>query len=168
MEALCFSVGGSAYLAPLVSLAEVLMPAALRPVPAAPPFVLGLLHLRGRTLTVIDLRERLGLAPREGFAHANRILRVGAGGQDLGVVVDAVLRIAVLEPSQRRDGTPGVGIRQGWDGPLWELDGALVQELRLEQLLDGAALSALGSEPAHGQTDFNRLLDPSGGGSDAP
>jgi purine-binding chemotaxis protein CheW len=40
---------------------EVLREAWIRPVPLAPPSVLGLVNLRGQVVTVLDLRTRLGL-----------------------------------------------------------------------------------------------------------
>jgi purine-binding chemotaxis protein CheW len=170
MEALVFSAGGSAYLAPLAGLAEVLMPATLRPVPAAPAYLLGLLHLRGAVLPVIDLGERLGLPPRSGFARGNRILRVrldgqGADGADLGIAVDAVLRIAVLDTGARRDATLGAGAARHGRGPLWQLDGELIQELVLQRLLGADELAALGLTPRAGQADFDGLLEQPAGGA---
>ncbi len=168
MEALFFSVGGSLYLAPLVSLAEVLMPATLRRVPGAPAFLLGLLNLRGAALPVVDLRERLGLAPRTGFEHGNRILRVVVDGHDLGVVVDSVERIAMLDAALRHDQVLAAGERPDCHGPMWQIDGALVQELQLDAVLDADALAAFGWAQPGRQTDFDRLLEPTAAGSGTP
>ena len=44
---------------------DVFVPQALSTVPLAPPEVAGLLNLRGRIVTALDLRRRLGLPPRE-------------------------------------------------------------------------------------------------------
>jgi purine-binding chemotaxis protein CheW len=164
MEVLLFRVGDSPYLAPLASVSEVLMPATLRPVPGAPPLLLGLLNLRGTAMPVIDLRERLGLSPREGFSRGSRILRVathheGSAGADVGIAVDAVLRIAVLEATARQASTLGVGDGHRGRGPLWLVDGELIQEIRLQQLLDAQALCVLGWTADAAQTDFNRLLE---------
>lgn len=158
MEALFFSAGGNVYLAPLASLAEVLMPAALRPLPAAPGFLLGILHLRGAAVPVVDLRERLGLPPRSGFERGNRILRVAVAGRDLGLVVDEVLRIEVLDPAARREATLGIGGGRRGQGPLWQVDGELIQEMRLDRLLDAAELELLGLAPSDGRSDPDRLL----------
>jgi chemotaxis signal transduction protein len=173
MEALVFNAGGSAYLAPLAGLTEVLMPATLRPVPAAPPFLLGLLNRRGIALPVIDLGARLGLPPRAGFVRGNRILRVrldaqgadGGDGADLGIAVDAVLGIVVLDAAARREATPGAGAGRHGRGPLWQLDGELIQELALQRLLGADELAALGLTPRAGQADFNGLLEQPAGGA---
>lgn len=148
MEVLFLRVGESVYVAPLASLSEVLMPAALRSVPTAPRFLCGMLNLRGRVLPVIDLRERLDLPARAQLQRQNRVLRVEVGGRDLGVIVDEVQRIAVLNPAQRRRLTlSGEGV-EPFLGDLWEVDGALLQELNLSRLLGDAELEALGTQAA--------------------
>jgi purine-binding chemotaxis protein CheW len=153
MEALFFSTCGSTFAAPLASLEEVLMPATLRPLPATPPWLLGLLNLRGAGLPVIDLRAHLGLPPRTGFERMNRILRVTVQGHDLGIVVDAVLRIAVLDEAARRE-PPRAGRDQG---PLWQVDDELIQELRLDHVLDSDGLAALGWSHGGPRSDGNGL-----------
>jgi chemotaxis signal transduction protein len=132
------------------------------------------MNLRGHIMPVIDLRERLHLPPRSGFLRRNRILRVPTLSGELGVVVDAVQRIAVLDESQRRDDATGTDAGadsrsgQGFAGPFWQVDGELLQELRLERLLNGEETLALGWEPERGQIDFNRLLEPNVGESEQP
>jgi purine-binding chemotaxis protein CheW len=148
MEVLFVRVGEATYVAPLASLSEVLMPAALRPVPTAPGFLRGMLNLRGRVVPVLDLRERLDLPARQQWQRQNRILHVEVGGRDLGVIVDEVQRIAVLDPAQRRRLTlSGEGV-EPFLGDLWEVDGALLQELTLSRLLRDAELKALGIHAA--------------------
>lgn len=49
---------------PLERVRDVFVPRGLSKVPLAPPEVVGLLNLRGRIVTAIDLRRRLGLPPR--------------------------------------------------------------------------------------------------------
>jgi purine-binding chemotaxis protein CheW len=50
---------------PLQRVRDVFVPQNLSRVPLAPPEVAGLLNLRGRIVTALDLRRRLGLPPRE-------------------------------------------------------------------------------------------------------
>ena len=68
---------------------EVVMPGDLTPVRHAPSYVAGVRNLRGRIITVIDLRVRLEL----GCAACdpeNRILIVDWKGEPVGVLVDQV------------------------------------------------------------------------------
>jgi len=68
---------------------EVVMTGDLTPVRHAPGYVAGIRNLRGRIITVIDLRVRLGLGC---VAHdpGNRILIVDWKGEPVGVLVDRV------------------------------------------------------------------------------
>jgi purine-binding chemotaxis protein CheW len=69
-------------------------------IPGAPPYVRGLLNLRGQLLTVIDFAARLGLAPLR--APDQRIVVLHHDGRDVGVIVAEVLRIGVLRSGQRQ------------------------------------------------------------------
>lgn len=58
-------------------------------VPRTPEFVEGVINLRGKVIPVVDLRKRFGL-PVGDQSTENRIVVVDIGGQDIGVIVDAV------------------------------------------------------------------------------
>ena len=68
---------------------EVVMTGDLTPVRHAPPYVAGIRNLRGRIITVIDLRVRLGLGSIAAGPE-NRILIVDWKGEPVGVLVDRV------------------------------------------------------------------------------
>jgi len=53
---------------------DVLAPQRITPIPLAPPEVSGSLNLRGRIVTAIDLRIRMGLPEREKEAHTMSIV----------------------------------------------------------------------------------------------
>jgi len=50
---------------PVLSVQDVLGPQIIAHIPLAPPEVAGSLNLRGRIVTAIDMRMRLGLEPRD-------------------------------------------------------------------------------------------------------
>lgn len=58
------TVGGQLFGIPVLQVRDVLGPQRITIVPLAPPSVAGSLNLRGRIVTAIDLRTRLGMAPR--------------------------------------------------------------------------------------------------------
>ncbi|MGD9942282.1 MAG: chemotaxis protein CheW [Burkholderiaceae bacterium] len=60
----------------------------LTPLPCVPPFVLGILNVRGLIVAVIDLREFLGRG-RIGSASERWVLQVGRDDIELGVLVDS-------------------------------------------------------------------------------
>lgn len=66
---------------------EVLAAPDVTPVPLAPPAVVGLMNLRGRILTVVDARTRLGL-PAGDHVRPTHVI-VEHAGEVVSVVVDA-------------------------------------------------------------------------------
>ena len=89
--------------------AEILRPPPITEVPRALRHVLGICSVRGRLVTVIDGRRRLGL-PGARPGRQARILVIDAGdGEFIGIMVDAVLRVhrlspAEIEPASHLDG----------------------------------------------------------------
>jgi purine-binding chemotaxis protein CheW len=112
-------------------------------VPGAPPFVEGIINLRGNVIPVVDLRKRFALEVSE-RNRDNRILVVDIGGQDIGVVVDAVtevLRIASdsVEPPSTVITTADSVYLLG----IVKLEGRLVILLDLEKVLTETEKNAL-------------------------
>lgn len=150
-EVLMFDCAGSRFLVRLDTLDEVLMPALLRRIPQAPAHLLGVLNLRGLMLPIVDLAERLALAApgRSQWHLASRILRVSSNGLNFGVVVDAVSGIHHLDPAGYRPSAAAASA--DCLGDLWLVHGRLVQEVRLERLVDAAELVQLkGAEAGMG------------------
>ena len=67
------------------------------PLPQSPPFVAGVINLRGQILPIVDMAARLGLAPAEPTAR-HVIIVVVINGRQVGVLVDAVCDIIALAP----------------------------------------------------------------------
>jgi purine-binding chemotaxis protein CheW len=90
--------GGQLFGLPLERVRDVFVPRGLSTVPLAPPEVAGLLNLRGRIVTAIDLRRRLGLP-----ARAEGAIPVAVGieerGELYGLIVDRVGDVLRLERS---------------------------------------------------------------------
>jgi len=90
--------------APIASVQEIVrVPEDLIRVPQAPPFVEGVINLRGTVLPVIDLRRRLGLEQVE-RTDRQRIMVFLIAGVRTGFIVDQVAEVlkipkAVIEPS---------------------------------------------------------------------
>lgn len=142
-EAILFEVAGTAYLTPLAQLDEVLMPVELQPVAGAPSFLCGAMTLRGETLPVIRLAERLGADAAAPWRRGNRILKVSVADHAFGVIVDAVGRIQTLDEAVVQAPVLAEHGEQPFLGPMWRIEGQLIQEIRLDALLDQEALARL-------------------------
>ena len=78
---------------------DVFMPQSVTRVPLAPPDIAGVLNLRGKIVTALDIRARLGLPAR---SAGEQVMAVGieSGGESYGFVVDEVGEVLTLDPSE--------------------------------------------------------------------
>jgi purine-binding chemotaxis protein CheW len=77
---------------------DVFVPRGLSRVPLAPPEIAGLLNLRGRIVTAIDLRRRLGLPPRSDGATPMAV-GIEERGELYGLIVDKAGDVLWLSPA---------------------------------------------------------------------
>jgi len=91
-------LGAEIYAIPVETVEEVLRVSTITRLPHAPRAVRGITHHRGRVLTVLDLRVRLGLPEAEITPHS-RIAVVASRGRSIGLLVDVAFQVAKLLPS---------------------------------------------------------------------
>ncbi len=87
-----FRVGGEDYAIDIMRVREIIPWQPVTPVPRAPPFVEGVIRLRGEVIPVLDVRRRLGLAVTPP-TRKTKILIVKVAGRRLGLVVDEVTEV---------------------------------------------------------------------------
>jgi len=59
------------------------------PVPCTPPFVLGIISVRGEIVSMIDIRKFFEL-PEKGLGDLNRVIILSSGDMEFGILADAV------------------------------------------------------------------------------
>ena len=82
------TIGGQLFGLPIRQVQDVFLPERVTRVPLAPPEIAGVLNLRGRIVTLIDMRKRLGMPPRTDDAPS-MALGVEARGEFYGLLIDA-------------------------------------------------------------------------------
>jgi purine-binding chemotaxis protein CheW len=93
VEYLAFILAGETYAVPIANVAEILRPLPITEVPRAPTTVLGVISVRGKLVTVVDLRRRFRL-PESPLDRKTRILIADLGkGEQIGLVVDEVQQV---------------------------------------------------------------------------
>ena len=99
VEYLGFLLAGEKYAVRIALVGEILKPPPLTEVPRAPRYIKGIVSVRGRLVTVIDLRRRFRLteSPEDG---KTRILLVDRGDEQIGLWVDEVLQVYRLADSE--------------------------------------------------------------------
>lgn len=98
-EYLIFHLGGDPYALPIVAIQEILKLLPITEVPRAPRGIAGIASVRGRLVTVLDLRRRFGLSELE-RDRRTRILLVDGGEETLGLLVDEVRGVQRFEATQ--------------------------------------------------------------------
>lgn len=87
-----FKIKGDCYAISVLDVQEVIKPHSLTKVPLSPPYVKGLINLRGQIVTSISLRKLFGMDDREeGEEHMNIIVR--NGDSLYALMVDEILDV---------------------------------------------------------------------------
>lgn len=113
-QMLTFTLGNEVYGVDILSVQEIRGWSAVTKIPHAPPDVLGVLHLRGTVLPIVDLRLRFQLGRAEYNAMTVIIVLTmeSAGGLvEVGVVVDSVKEVVDVDASRLRP-APDLGAQQ--------------------------------------------------------
>ncbi len=130
------SAAGQLFGVPVPSVRDVLIAQALTRIPLAPASVAGILNLRGRIVTAIDLRQRLRLAPApENLASMSVVTE--QDGELYALIVDRVSEVIELPADAVEPNPPTLP-------PLWaafsagicRLSETLLVMLDLERLLN--------------------------------
>ncbi|MBI1308818.1 MAG: chemotaxis protein CheW [Proteobacteria bacterium] len=88
-----FELFGEIFALPILDVREIIRMTTITPVPQAPPFVEGVINLRGQIIPVVDLRKRFGLTS-EKAGEDTRIIVVELGNNMvIGLIVDAVREV---------------------------------------------------------------------------
>jgi len=88
----CFRIGSEMYALDIMRIREIIRPQRLTPVPKAPPFIEGVINLRGAVVPVVDLRKRFD-QPAGGPERRTRVLICALSGKIIGLLVDEVAEV---------------------------------------------------------------------------
>lgn len=128
-------VGGQAFGIPVLRIQDVITQTTINRVPLAPPEVAGSLNLRGRIVTAIDMRRRLGM-PARTTDEVFMCVIVERSNELYALLIDDVGEVLWLS-MDAREPLP-ITLSPAWrtlcDG-LHRLDGELLLALNIDQIL---------------------------------
>lgn len=132
-----FKVADHLFGVPVMRVQDILTPHAIAPVPGGPKEVRGLINLRGRIVTVVDMRTRLSLPPHDAGAKTSGMcVTVECGGEYYTLFVDKVGDVVTLSGS-RRERNPST-LDQVWKTvaeAVYRTEEGLLIALDIDQLL---------------------------------
>jgi purine-binding chemotaxis protein CheW len=93
-EYVTVTVDGQLFGLPIARVQDVFLLSQMTRVPLAPDDIAGIVNLRGRIVTAIDMRSRLGLGKRE--QAAPMAVGIDCDGESYGLVIDSVGEVLKL------------------------------------------------------------------------
>jgi purine-binding chemotaxis protein CheW len=144
---LTFALGGESFGVPIERVREILEYVEPTPIPMMPPFLRGVINLRGAVVPVIDLQSRFGKGTTEAeHRSCIVIVEIEHDGltQPLGILVDAVSEVVAIDRS-RLEARPSFGarIRPDFVEGILRLEKHFVITLDLKQVLSIEELATL-------------------------
>jgi len=137
-------IGGQLFGLPILLVQDVFMPDSITGVPLSMEEIAGVLNLRGRIVTAIDMRRRLGLPPRQ---EDEPTIAVGIeeNNESYGLLIDSVGDVLTLDTDSYEENPANLDPR--WasvSGGVHRLDGQLMVVLDVDRVLahDAAAQAA--------------------------
>lgn len=129
-------IGDQLFGLPISRVQDVFMPDRLTRVPLSSPEIAGVLNLRGRIVTAVDMRRRLGLPPR---ADGKPPMAVGIElkGESYGLLIDTVGEVLKLADGTREPNPVNLDQRlKRVSGGVHRLEGQLMVILDVDRVLE--------------------------------
>ncbi len=135
-EFVTFTIAGQLFGVPVLKVQDVLSAHRITRIPLAPPEISGSLNLRGRIVTSIDVRLRIGLPRREKQKEFMSIV-VDNDGELYSLMVDSVGEVLALSAGdfERNPPTLDALLREFSEG-IYRLEDQLLVVLNVTSLLD--------------------------------
>ncbi len=135
LELATFYVGESLCGINILNIQEINKNVDITPVPQAPEYVVGVLNLRGRIVTVIDLGEKLELSPIN-TNKENRNIIVDSQEEQIGLLVDSISDVLLartdkIEPAPANIG----GVKGKFFKGVFKTEDKLIGVLDIEEVL---------------------------------
>ncbi len=129
-------IAGQLFGIPITRVHDVFEAERITHVPLAPLEISGVLNLRGRVVTALDMRKRLGLPPREKTTKQMAI-GIDHDGEAYGLLVDAMGEVLKLSP-EALDAVP-INLQNDWaaiSAGIYRLEDRLMIVFDVDKILD--------------------------------
>lgn len=132
-------IGGQLFGLPILNVQDVFSPERLTRVPLAPAEIAGVLNLRGRIVTLIDMRRLLGLGERKEKTPPMAV-GVEMHGESYGLLIDSVGEVLKLEEAAREPAPVNLDPRLARVcAGIHRLEGQLLVVLDVDRVLEAGA-----------------------------
>jgi purine-binding chemotaxis protein CheW len=129
-----FKVDDAEYVVPAADVLQMESFTSATKVPGAPPYVKGLVHIRGRVVPLVDMRARFGLPPVE-VTLDTRIIVLDQGGRTVGLLVDSAREVVRIAPGGVEHPPDVLGGSQGFVEAVAKIGPRLLMLLDLKRVI---------------------------------
>jgi len=135
-EYVTLTIAGQWFGIPVLTVQDVLGPRDVARIPLADPVIAGSINLRGRIVTVIDMRKRLGLPPRPADKPGMNVV-VEHGGNLYSLLIDAVGEV-MEAPGDKYEKNPATidPLWRDFSEGIYRLKNQLLIVLNVEKLFE--------------------------------
>jgi purine-binding chemotaxis protein CheW len=135
-EYVTFTTADQLFGLPIECVQDVFKPSSITRVPLAGAEIAGVLNLRGRIVTAVELRCRLGLGARVN-SQVPMAIGIELKGESFGLLVDAVGEVLKLADHEREANPINLDRNLGrMSAGVYRLDGHLLVVLDIDRVLD--------------------------------
>jgi purine-binding chemotaxis protein CheW len=135
-EYVTVSIGEQLFGLPISRVQDVFMPERVTRVPLSSGEIAGVLNLRGRIVTVVDMRARLGL-PSSETGKAQMAVGVDLRGESYGLLIDQIGEVLKLPDDGREQNPVNLDPRMAkLASGVHRLEGQLMVVLDVDRVLD--------------------------------
>lgn len=95
-EVLEFEMGSERYGIEISEIREVLPLLQYTHLPCTPPFIFGILNIRGEILSIVDLKKFFRL-PEQGITNQNKVIILDNGTMAFGILADLIVGVRLVD-----------------------------------------------------------------------
>jgi purine-binding chemotaxis protein CheW len=136
LQLVTFKLGNEEFGVDILKVQEINRMMNITRIPNAPPFIEGVINLRGKIIPIVDLRKKLGFDNGNGESEkTTRIIVVELDGLVLGFIVDSVSEVLRI-PENTIEPPPSIvgGVESDYIEGVGKLDNRLLILLELKKL----------------------------------
>ncbi len=140
-EFVTFRIGEQLFGVSVSEIHDVFRPAGMTPVPLSGSEIAGVLNLRGRIVTAIDARSRLGLK-KDAKTGKSQTLAIGVerGGESFGLIIDEIGEVVRLDENALEQNPVNLDATWSWvSRGVCRLEDRLLVIMDIDRMLAGAS-----------------------------
>lgn len=143
LQLVTFTLGTEEYAIDILKVQEINRMTEITMVPNAPPFVEGVMNLRGKVIQVMSLRGKFGMEGKSSD-ECSRVMIVDLQGVTIGLIVDSVSEVLRV-PSDVVEPTPPMSsnISTEFIHGIAKLNDRLIILLDIDKILEGSSASPM-------------------------